>query len=213
MRMDLRRTWSRISASRRGATVCAIFYLAFFGFYLAERPNYNWDMLAYMAVALRMEGASTVRAHDETYDIIRSSVPRAWVDDLTGNFDPDAVAVGLGTTRMSDRNLRRDWAAHSDSFATQLPFYSVKPLYPALMALGNSLGLPLIQSGLIVSLRDEYAHLIAIATISGVARMIVLPTEPFRGLLPTYMFLTIALVNACCASFTPQAGASVIPKE
>jgi hypothetical protein len=408
MRANLQRSWSRISASRRAATVCAVFYLAFFAFYFAERPSYDWDMLAYIAVALHIEGTPAARIHDETYDILRSSVPRAWVDNLTGNFNQDAVAVGEATTRMSDIDLRQDWAAHSDSFAAQLPFFSVKPLYPALMALGNGLGLPLIQSGLVVSavsfvligltlyawflhwmppfvalgamallvlnpwlvilarsvgpdilsiafllggayfamqdrpvvsaiifvvsitarpenllyagtflcylgivrglsllqtggflvaaflaylgvsslsnnygwktlfyfvfvnrsarpgaaaphiglqelvlayigrldriflgqgelpvfaligygavclklrarhaheiLRDKYAHLIVIAVVAGLARIVLLPTEAFRGLLPTYMLLSIALVNACSTSFAPPARPSMIPR-
>jgi hypothetical protein len=71
MRANLQRSWSRISASRRAATVCAVFYLAFFAFYFAERPSYDWDMLAYIAVALHIEGTPAARIHDETYDILR----------------------------------------------------------------------------------------------------------------------------------------------
>jgi hypothetical protein len=151
MPVSLRRFLGALAGNRRAATLCAIAYLAFFSVYLSERPVYDWDVLAYMAVALRIEGVPAARIHDETYDLLRSSIPHAWVDNLSGNFNPEAIAVDPSPQWMGDIGLRQDWAAHSDSFAAQLPFFSVKPLYPALMALGNSIGLSLIESGLIVS--------------------------------------------------------------
>jgi hypothetical protein len=125
--------------------------MAFFAVFLAHQPSYAWDTIAYMAVALRIEGVPPARLHDETYQILDASVPPAWGDNLRGRLTPEALAVGSGTTAMADVGLRQDWAAHADSFAAELPFFATKPLYPALMALGNTLGLSLITSGLIVS--------------------------------------------------------------
>ena len=45
--------------------------------------------------------------------------------------------------------------------------------------------------------RDKYVHLIVLAGIIGAARMIVLPTEAFRALLPCYMIVTVAFIQAC----------------
>ena len=142
----MRRPW-RLKA----AALCAVLYMAFFATYLATRPSYDWDTIAYMAVALHMEGVPNDRLHDETYGLIRAALPQAWVDNLTGNLTPDAVAVAHATTTMGNIDLRQDWAAHSESFLAQLPFFSVKPLYPALMAVGNVFGVSLITSGLVIS--------------------------------------------------------------
>jgi hypothetical protein len=59
-------------------------------------------------------------------------------------------------------------------------------------------------------LQDKYVHLIVIAVVTGLARLVLLPTEAFRGLLPTYMLLIVALVNACSTSFTRQSRADLI---
>jgi hypothetical protein len=140
----------RLRIGRQTATVLAVLYMTAFATYFANRPSYDWDMLAYMAAALRDEGVPTERIHDEVYGAIQA-LPKGVVDNLTGRLTPEAVAAGSATTQMADPDLRQDWAAHSDSFMAQVPFYSVKPLYPAVMALGHSFGLSLITSGLIVS--------------------------------------------------------------
>ena len=136
---------------RAVASVCAVIYMAFFAIFLAHNPSYAWDTIAYMAVALRIEGTPVARLHDDTYRILDASVPPAWADNLRGRLTPEAIAVGSSTTAMADVGLRQDWAAHDDSFQAELPFFATKPLYPALMALGDSLGAGLITTGLIVS--------------------------------------------------------------
>src|SRR5947207_2784784 len=50
-----------------------------------------------------------------------------------------------------DPAFRQTVAADSNSFLEQLPFYSVKPLYPELMAAVHRAGLSLVASGLAVS--------------------------------------------------------------
>ena len=137
--------------TRGAASVCAVLYMAFFATFLAQQPSYAWDTIAYMAVALRIEGVPAPRLHDETYQLLDASVPAAWADNLKGNLTPEAIAVGSATTGMADVGLRQDWAAHSESFLAELPFFATKPLYPALMALGNSLGAGMITSGLVIS--------------------------------------------------------------
>ena len=44
---------------------------------------------------------------------------------------------------------------------------------------------------------DRYVHLVLIGFVLAAARMIVLPTEAARGLLPVYMLLAVAFVEAC----------------
>jgi hypothetical protein len=49
-------------------------------------------------------------------------------------------------------------------------------------------------------IKDRYAYLVVIAGVLAVARMIILPAEAFRALLPSYIYVTIALVHACIQS-------------
>jgi hypothetical protein len=44
---------------------------------------------------------------------------------------------------------------------------------------------------------DRYVHLVLICFVLAAARLIVLPTESVRGLLPVYMLLAVAFVGAC----------------
>lgn len=45
--------------------------------------------------------------------------------------------------------------------------------------------------------RDRYVHLVLLAGLIGAARMIVMPEEFFRALLPCYMMVTVAFIQAC----------------
>ena len=137
--------------TRGVASVCAVLYMAFFATFLAHQPSYAWDTIAYMAVALHIAGTPVAQLHDDTYRILDASVPPAWADNLKGRLTPEAIAVGSSTTAMADVGLRQDWAAHSDTFLAELPFFATKPLYPSLMALGNSFGVGLITTGLVIS--------------------------------------------------------------
>jgi hypothetical protein len=102
--------------------------------YYAVRPHYNWDMIAYMAVALIDEGASAAAAHDEVYKVAAETVPATAFRNLT----------------QSTPHLILDYR-DPDRFAMVLPFYTVKPLYPALMALLHKAGVNLVAASLVVT--------------------------------------------------------------
>lgn len=76
-----------------------------------KHPLYNWDMLAYMALVVKMENKDVNKVHDITYRNIRQNIPAEDYDKLTGG------------------GLRRSRAENPAEFAGVLPFYAIKPLY------------------------------------------------------------------------------------
>ncbi len=129
---------SRAMRWRVAATLCVTLYMLAFAFYITHRPNYSWDMLAYMAIALHDGGTPVVNIHEQAYAALDAYLPPDQLDALRGRSSVDP-------------EFRQTVAADSDSFLAQLPFFSVKPIYPALMAVLHGAGLGLIDSGLAVS--------------------------------------------------------------
>jgi hypothetical protein len=84
---------------------------------LPARPYYNWDMLGYLGVAHRMLGLDGERLRATVYAEVRDAVPGQEFVLLT-----------------SSDSYRREVATDARSFSQQLPFYAIKPLYPALIA-------------------------------------------------------------------------------
>src|SRR3984957_4012020 len=132
--------WRRISA-----TICAALFMLSFATYFAQRPDYGWDMIAYMAIALRDGGTPAAAIHEQTYEALQAALPQSEFEKLIGRGAPDP------NLQPDDIEFRQTAAANSDSFLAQLPYWSVKPVYPALMAVLHATGLGLIASGLAVS--------------------------------------------------------------
>lgn len=98
------------------------------------RPHYNWDVLAYVAVSLRMADASDVAAHEQAYRLVREAVP------------------GRDYTSLSDGDdYRRTTARDPEAFTQQLPFYSVKPAYPLLIAALTRAGVDPVRASVMIS--------------------------------------------------------------
>jgi hypothetical protein len=121
--------------------------------YLATRPSYAWDMMAYMAVALHDLGMPLDQTHDAVYGYLERTLPVGKWDVLVGRPSPAAIEESMAspTTALADLEFRQEVARDSASFLAQLPFFSVKPLYPALLAVLHATGLDLIPSGMIIS--------------------------------------------------------------
>jgi hypothetical protein len=99
-----------------------------------SKPSYNWDMLAYVGVAKIMQGETVSEAHAHTYAEARATLP-------------DSVYSLLATSDA----YRATVAADTQSFREQLPFYTVKPAYPALIAVFESQGINGIQASVLIS--------------------------------------------------------------
>jgi hypothetical protein len=100
------------------------------------RPEYNWDMLPYMATVLGYDNADVDSVHSQTYDLARRYLP------------PAKFAALIDSTNTFRGRAYRN----TNIFHDQLPFYSIKPLYVHFVRLCHLLGLPLTQATVIPSL-------------------------------------------------------------
>ena len=96
-----------------------LIYLAFFicllpaAIYTYKNPSYNFDMLGYMALVVKMDKPhSFEEIHKITYESARLNVPSEYYTKLTDTF-----------------SYRKKFAAEPLEFKKVLPNYIVKPLY------------------------------------------------------------------------------------
>ena len=95
--------------------------------------RYDWDMLAYVGLALRIGGATSEQAHRLTFEQARVHVPAAEYYKLV---------VGPPNKRLIARS--------PEEFGRHLPFYDIKPAYPALIALLAAAGVnPIDATGFV----------------------------------------------------------------
>jgi hypothetical protein len=157
--------------SRTGLLIVALLFV-FYAAYFAARPAYNWDMVAYVAVALIDQGEPVDRVHDETYAIVENAVPSATYADLTASSE-----------------YRRIVAGDAARFVEQLPFYSVKPVYPWLMSLLHRAGIGLVAASVALS-AAAYAGICLLLYAWIARRMRPLAAVPLAALLALCPYVT-----------------------
>ncbi len=105
---------------RRRMMLClpVIYFFIIFlvSFYSFKKPEYNWDMLTYMALVLKMDHVGSDSIYKTVYNTARNELPEMSYYQLT---NPSNV-------------YRKKMSESSDAFSLQLPFYIIKPLYIAL---------------------------------------------------------------------------------
>jgi len=101
--------------------------------YCFKRPLYNWDMLPYSALILKMDGYDDKKAFVYTYESAKENVPPGPYHLLTDSANA----------------FRYELANNTEAFDKQLPFYVVKPLYTSLAYLAYKLGFSLPQATLV----------------------------------------------------------------
>src|SRR5688572_16062882 len=106
------------------------FCIALMGFYCFKRPLYNWDMLPYENLILKLDGFNAKEAHSQTYQLTRENIPEEYFRQLTD------------TNHAYRSRMMKDAAAFGD----ELPFYIVKPLYIGFSYLFYKAGTPLPQA-------------------------------------------------------------------
>jgi hypothetical protein len=107
-------------------------YVGFFlllSAYAVLHPEYSWDLLGYIGSAVPSTDARTI--HDVAFDAIR---PFAAKKDI-----------------QVDNPYRVDVAANAYHFAEQMPFYSIKPVYVALIKGEHRLGMPFPRAAVAIS--------------------------------------------------------------
>ena len=123
----------------RLANIMAFSFLILIAVSLVRHPQYDWDTFAYVAVALRDAGTPADQIHSATFKIMHDFLPPAYWDLL------------IGQNCSVDPEFRQAVAANGNAFMAQLPFFSVKPLYPALMAALYEVGAGMIASGMAIA--------------------------------------------------------------
>jgi hypothetical protein len=112
------------------------------GGYALHRPAGNWDLVAYVATVHQWRGLSGQELSDTTFR------------DVAAYLTPDMYAQLTGATGdPTDKNnaYRRTILDDPSALAEQIPFYSVKPLYPALMLVLGAVGIPLGLASVVIS--------------------------------------------------------------
>lgn len=101
-----------------------------------RRPAYNWDMLPYMAIVLKMDKPwlNMEGIHTLTYQMASQKVPET------------------DYRLLKEGNYRKKMAANAAAFGEQLPFYSVKPLYVGMIYLLYKTGFSLVSSTMLPSI-------------------------------------------------------------
>jgi hypothetical protein len=120
---------TRMSKFSRYAVVPYVCFFLLLSAYAVLQPEYTWDLLGYIGSAVDSTDARTI--HDVAFEAIR----------------PFAAKQGV----QVDNPYRADVAANSYHFAEQLPFYSIKPLYVALIKGEHRLGMPYPRAAVAIS--------------------------------------------------------------
>ena len=118
---------------------------AFYATWFAQRPLYNWDIIPYVAIALLDAGHPTESLRQKTYEIIERSTPTHAHEFLLGGSEYKKDTYNRGA------DYRYTVAHDSKVFADQLPLYTVKPAYPALMSLLVRFGVNPVTATMVVS--------------------------------------------------------------
>jgi hypothetical protein len=92
-----------------------------------KTPSYNWDMLPYTVMVLKMDHYTTESAHGQAYRLAEQ------------NLSPDRYGLVVDSANAYRSTMAKD----SRVFESQLPFYAVKPLYIALCYLSYKAGVDL----------------------------------------------------------------------
>jgi hypothetical protein len=156
-----------------------------------KKPYNNWDMVGYVAVALKAEGLHGVRLNEATYDAIRRDVDEATYDQLTrGDY------------------YRQTVFKDPTSLEQQLPFYGIRVLYMGSLRAVHAMGADYPRSCAVVSAlfttlsvlllaficQRANVPLVAIPLIVAIAGFI----ELARLATPDAMACFFALLAICC---------------
>ena len=116
-----------------------VFFILLISLFAFRKPYYNWDMLAYMAIVIKMDHHKDVnQIHSITYDLARKNIP--------------PTEYGYLVTSP----YREKMATSPDDFYAQLSFYAVKPLYIGMIYLFYKIGFSLPISTLLPSILSYF---------------------------------------------------------
>lgn len=98
------------------------------------KPFYNWDLLGYIGTMHSYSEVSDEQIHTKTYATAKAHVPEHKYLELT-------QGQGYRNTMANNANL----------FVQQLKYYKVKPTYPRMLQLFNSMGVNPVSASIIIT--------------------------------------------------------------
>lgn len=104
---------------------------------------FGWDLLSYIGTALHFSGLAEDQLHNLTYGAVETHAPKKLFHSLVAG-SPDAAWKEA---------LYRDPAL----FKQTIPYFAVKPFYPALILLLHRLGVGLVEATLTLSITGYLA--------------------------------------------------------
>lgn len=99
-----------------------------------SKPDFNWDMLGYVAAAKHFEISDPQKLHQFVYENLKKFVSKDIYYDLT------------------DGGVRKDWAENANDFYSLLPFYEIRPLYNLSILLLSKIGVNIFAATYLVSI-------------------------------------------------------------
>lgn len=171
-------------------------------------PAHNWDLIAYVALANSWvnEDLSPAQMHGRTWSQLRTSVPAVQYRRLRGDGGVGVAGSGAATWAFTDDVISYRSAVASDpnALAAQLPFYAVKPLYPALIAGFLAVDVdPVIASVWIT----KVCWIIFGWVLFGLLRSVVAPVP---SLIALGVLMSLPMVRALGSYSTPDALCSML---
>ena len=145
-------------------------------------PQYNWDMVPYVAIAHELNGTSPLAAHARTYAELSRSLDERTRTQLTG------------ATRY-----RAEVATDADAFRAQLPVYRMKVAYPWLLSKLMQAGANPVHASVWIS---RVAYLVAGLVLLGWLMSVV----PFPlALAGAWLFMALPFAIELAELSTPDA--------
>jgi hypothetical protein len=131
----------KLQLSKNRINIILVYVLYFFcllpvAIFAFKKPYYNWDMLPYMAIVVKMEHSDINQIHKITYQSAKDNIPSQEYDYLVANSS----------------EYRKKMAESAVDFYQQLPFYVVKPLYIGSVYLCYKAGYSLPKSTVLPSI-------------------------------------------------------------
>ncbi|MFI5253665.1 MAG: hypothetical protein ACHQQQ_14685 [Bacteroidota bacterium] len=106
------------------------------GIFSFLRPYYNWDLLGYVGTTLSIEEHNAEILHQKTYTYVKNSIPEQNYASLIAN----------------DNSYRTLTATDPKFFAEQLHYYTIRPLYIAMLFILYKMGMNIVQATLAISI-------------------------------------------------------------
>jgi hypothetical protein len=100
------------------------------------KPDYNWDVLPYMALSMEPSSPDFKAVHSEVYRLVKAELPKHKYDALVD----------------SSSAYRRITAADPVVFQNELGFYRTRPLYVWMIRLFHWVGFPLTKATILPSI-------------------------------------------------------------